>query len=176
MRLHRLIRSATALACVLPAFAAGSAEIDLPARKPGLWELKLIPETAGAAPQMTMQLCLDAATDKDIMAAGMAMSGTACTTKRSQSGSAIQIDADCHFGDRHTVSQTTISGDFQASYTLKVVSDSQGGNPALAKHSVVTQQATWLGACTPGLLPGEMMMPGGRKVNVLGTLNKKPGG
>ncbi|CAN5208973.1 DUF3617 family protein [soil metagenome] len=175
MRLHRLLRTATALVIVFPAFAAASAEIELPARKPGLWELKMIPETAGAAPQITMQLCLDAATDKDIMAAGLAMSGNACTTKRSQSGGSIQFDADCNFGDRHTVSQTTISGDFQASYTLKIVSDSQGGNPALPKHSVVTQQATWLGACTPGLLPGEMMMPGGRKVNVLGTL-KKPGG
>jgi hypothetical protein len=175
MTLHRLLRSATALAFALPAFAAASAEIDLPARKPGLWELKMMPETAGAAPQMTMQLCLDAATDKDIMAAGLAMAGTACTAKRSESGGAIHIDADCNFGDRHTVSQTTMSGDFQASYTLKVVSDSTGGNPALPKHSVVTQQATWLGACTPGLLPGEMVMPGGRKMNVLGTL-KKPGG
>jgi hypothetical protein len=104
------------------------------------------------------------------------MSGDLCPQiTKSQSGDVITIDATCDIAGRHTVSHTTISGDFQSAYTLKVVSDSQGGSPMLPPHSVVTQQARWLGACTAGMQPGEMTIPGGRKVNVLNAL-KKPGG
>lgn len=166
-----------AMTCVLSLAAsmASAAGFDFPSRKPGLWELKLVPETAGAAPQITMQLCLDAASDHDIMAAGLSLSTNSCSVTRSQSAGAIQFDATCDIGGRHTVSHSTITGDFQSSYTLKVVSDSEGGSPVLPRHSVMTQEAKWLGACTPGLVPGDMVMPGGRKINVLSTL-KKPGG
>jgi hypothetical protein len=177
MTAHAIVlHGAAALALFALSALASAAELDLPSRKAGLWELKMIPETAGAAPQVTMQLCLDAASDRDIMQAGLAMSGTSCSKiDRSQSGDTIVIDATCDIAGRHTVSHTTISGDFQSAYTLKVVSDSEGGSPALPKHTVITQQAKWVGACAAGMAPGDMMMPGGHKVNVLGVL-KKPGG
>jgi hypothetical protein len=166
-------RAALGCAVLLLAAAANAAETDFPARKPGLWELKMVPETAKAAPQITMQLCVDAASDHAIMTAGLAMGGS-CTVNRSQSGAALQFDATCDRDGRHTVSHTTITGDFQSAYQLKVVSDSEGGNPALPKHSAITQEAKWLGACPAGMNPGDMVMPGGHKMNVLNAL--KAGG
>ena len=47
----------------LPAFGATADE--LPMRKPGLWEMKMV-RTGGAMPEMTMQHCTDQATDKDM--------------------------------------------------------------------------------------------------------------
>ena len=67
-----------------------------------------------------------------------------------------------------------ISGDFQSHYQIDVVTDSEGGNPALPKHSEVQQQATWVGACPADMKPGDMLLPGGRKVNLLTMA--KPGG
>jgi hypothetical protein len=170
------IRIAVGLGALLLAASAQAAEIDVPARKPGLWELKMIPETAGgAAPQIVMQLCIDAASDHALMSAGLSLTGATCTVQKSQSGETLQFDAICDRAGRHTVSHTSVTGDFQSSYEVKAVSDSEGGDPALPKHVAMTQQAKWLGACPAGLAPGDMLMPGGRKINVLNAL-KKPGG
>src|SRR6516164_9986633 len=38
---------------------------DLPLRKPGLWEMKIVKEGSGL-PDLTMQHCTDASTDKDM--------------------------------------------------------------------------------------------------------------
>jgi Protein of unknown function (DUF3617) len=149
--------------------------LDLPARKPGEWEIKIVPKTQGAAPQMTTQLCLDAASDTAIMARGLAMSA-GCTTQQSRDGSGnIVVDATCDLGGRKSKTHTVISGDFQSHYTIDIVSDSEGGNPALPKHVEMTQEASWKGACPAGMQPGDMMMPGGHKVNLLSAM-PKPGG
>ena len=82
--------------------AAEAAGIDLPARKPGQWEIKMTPKTAGAAPTMTTQLCLDAASDKALMQQGLAMS-PGCTTQQSRDGSGNMVfDATCDIGGRKT--------------------------------------------------------------------------
>ena len=51
------------LLSALPAFSAAADE--LPIRKPGLWEMKMV-RTGGPMPEMTMQHCTDATTDKDM--------------------------------------------------------------------------------------------------------------
>lgn len=155
-------------------FAAQAAGIDLPARKPGQWEIKMTPKTAGAAPTMTTELCLDAASDKAIMAKGLAMS-SGCTTQQSRDGSGnLVFDSACTIGGRKTQAHAVINGDFQSHYTIDIVTDSQGGNPALPRHAEVMQEATWTGACRQGMQPGDMMLPGGRKINLLGMM--KPQG
>ena len=50
-----------ALLCPIP--SAVSQGIELPARKPGQWEIKMVPETPGAMPDMTIVACIDAAVD-----------------------------------------------------------------------------------------------------------------
>ena len=169
MQMARIMLAGAAVALASATIAA-AATIDLPARKPGQWEIKMAPKTAGAAPLMTTQLCLDAASDKAMMAQDLAMS-TGCTTQQSRDGSGnLVLDATCSMGGRQIKSHSVISGDFQSHYTIDIVSDSQGGNPALPKHSEMTQQAKWLGACQQGMKPGDMMLPGGRIMNVLGMM------
>ncbi len=167
-----LAAAAAVIACTT--IAVEAAGIDLPARKPGQWEIKMAPKTGGAAPTMTTQLCLDAASDKALLERGMAMS-PGCTMQQSHDASGnVVIDATCDIGGRKTKSHSVISGDFQSHYAIDIVSDSEGGNPALPKHAEITQDATWVGACQAGMQPGDMMMPGGRKVNLLSLA--KPNG
>lgn len=174
MKMTWTILAAAAAALAFASITAGAAGIDVPARKPGLWEIKMTPKTVGAAPTMTTQLCLDAASDKAIMAQGLAMS-PGCTSQQSRDASGnLVIDATCDIGGHKIKSHSVVSGDFQSHYAIDIVSDSEGGNPALPKHSEMGQQATWLGACQAGMQPGDMLLPGGRKINLL-TMAKPRG-
>src|SRR5437667_2112577 len=51
------------LPALLP--AADALAVELPVRKAGLWEMKMV-RTGGSIPDMTMQHCTDATTDKQM--------------------------------------------------------------------------------------------------------------
>ena len=95
------------------------------------------------------------------------MSPTCAMQQSRDSSGNMVFDATCDIGGRKTKTHGVISGDFQSHYTLDIVTDSEGGNPALPKHSEMTQEATWIGACPAGMKPGDMVMPGGRTINLL---------
>lgn len=172
MRLAPIALSLLTVSIALPAIAD---TFDIPARKPGQWKIEIKPETAGAAPNITMQVCLDAAADKALMQTGMTMAGGQCQTlSQSKNGDQTIIDSACDIGGMKTKSHIVIEGDFQSSYSMHITSDMEGGPPKLPKHSVMTQNATWMGECSGGMAPGDMLMPGGMKVNALKAM--KPGG
>ena len=161
-----------ALGLVLPG-AAAAAEIDFPARKTGQWQIELAPD---AGPAMTMQVCLDAATDKQMMQAGMSISKNMCSTlNMSQNGSTIVIDATCKLGAMKTTSHTVMTGDFQSAYDVTISSAIEGGPPSMPANSTITQHARWMGDCANGLAPGDMLMPGGTKINVRQMMNMMGG-
>lgn len=166
------------LACLTAAsFAAplSAAEFEFPARKPGQWTIEM--NTGDGAPTMAMQVCLDAATDARMMAAGMSLSDEMCPeTSIRNEGGAIVIDATCTMGEMQTTSHSVMSGDFQSAYTVEITSDITGGPPGMPTHSVITQSATWTGECSGGLAPGDMLMPGGMKVNIEQMMQMMGGG
>src|SRR5262245_8017387 len=93
-------RCLTALALVV-AFAGPAAAIDLPARKPGLWEVKMTLEEA-KAPGPVMQQCVDAATDK-LLHQKFSVGQESCSKHDvSRSGSTIVVDSSCKFGNMAT--------------------------------------------------------------------------
>ena len=164
MRLLPLIAIATA--CALPAQA-----LDLPARKAGLWEMKMTFEGRNL-PSQTSQHCIDAATDKQMNSVGGSTTRENCSKQDVQRvGATIVVDSVCKLGDATTTSHAVVSGDFNSAYTVKVTSKREGGRalPGLPADgaSNMTIEAKWLGACAAGQKPGDMIMPGGRKVNVL---------
>ena len=64
---------------------------------------------------MTTRMCIDAATDREMMEFGLKMSRGSCKrfdTRRA--GATWVIDAECAFGPVKSVTKTTISGDFQS--------------------------------------------------------------
>jgi hypothetical protein len=155
------------------AFAPGAAsaqEIDFPTRKAGMWEIQSVSEQGGA-PNMTIKACVDEASDKMMMQAGLNMSKSMCPEQTMmQDGDSIVIDASCNFGGMKSTSHTVMTGDFQSSYQVVTTSEIAGmpsvpGMPA--GPTKMTQTAAWVGAdCTDGLKPGDMLMPGGMKMNV----------
>jgi hypothetical protein len=56
------------------------------------------------------------------------------------------------------------TGDFNSAYTVKTTAKSTGGN--LPPDMVTTIQAKWISACKADQKPGDIVMPGGMKMNI----------
>jgi Protein of unknown function (DUF3617) len=164
--LRPLAFAALGLIAAAPAFA-----LDMPARKPGLWEIKMNFE---CIPGQTIQQCIDAETDQ-IMQSSASNIGSQNCSKRDivKSGNTMTIDSVCSVAGRNATSHAVVTGSFDSAYTMTVASKSDVG-PGIN----MTVAAKWLGPCQADQKPGDMIMPGGIKMNLrdLGNRIGVPGG
>jgi hypothetical protein len=174
-RLPAILISAAIGFPIAPAFAQNA---ELPARKSGQWEIKMIPDTPGAAPEMSIEACVDAASDQEMMRAGLSMAEGMCSHQEiRQEGATYVIDSTCNIGPMKTESHIVISGDFQSAYKVNVTTVTTGAMAPMAGTNEMVQEARWVGPqCTDGMVPGDMLMPGGRKVNVNEMMKTMGGG
>lgn len=145
------------------ALSAGSASADdLPVRKAGLWEMKLV--TSGSpVPEMTMQHCTNETVDKEMSNNVSPMAKQICAKQEiKKTATGYVSDSECSVAGVSTTSHAEITGDFNSAYTVKTTSHAQGGVAGTAgRDSTTTLQAKWLGACKPDQKPGDIVMPGG---------------
>ena len=149
-----------------PAFA-----LDMPPRKPGLWELKMDFE-GRKMPPTTMRQCTDAASDK-IMNSNFGGPVQAACSKQdiTKTATGMTVDSVCEFGAGTTTTHAVITGNFDSAYTVDVQSKRVGGTPVPGMpadgSSHMTISATWLGPCAAGQKPGDVMMANGMTMNML---------
>jgi len=154
--------SAVGLLALLPVSAVA---VELPVRKAGLWEMKVL--SGGSVPEMTMQQCTDETTDKDMSTAMSPMAKEMCSKQDIQKTAAGYVtDSVCGIAGMTIKSKAEITGDFNAAYTVKSTSHSEGGPAGAARDSTTTIEAKWLGACKADQKAGDIMMPGGMKMNI----------
>ena len=165
---------------VLIAAATPALAQDLPTRKPGLWEMKMVFEGRNL-PAQQMRQCTDQATDKLMHANFGGMAQDICPDKNIQrSGNTITVDATCKFGGgaMTTISHSVITGSFDSGYTVKVTSKKMGGPPIPGAgpdgETRMTIEAKYLGACEAGQKPGDIIMSNGMTMNVK-DMPKVPG-
>jgi hypothetical protein len=148
----------------LPPPDAHAAEIPL--RKAGLWEMKVI-KTGSPLPAMTMQHCTDETTDKQMSTAFSPMTKEICSKNDvQQTATGYATDSVCSVAGISMTSHSDITGDFNSAYTVKSTSHSEGGPAVLPRDSTTTIEAKWLGACKGDQKPGDIVMPGGFKLNI----------
>jgi hypothetical protein len=165
--------SASAPAAAAPAApTSGSISLEsLPHRRPGLWRQTMVMEGMPQGMPET-QLCIDAPSEAKMSLMGQQMSHEHCETpqfSRNLDGS-ITFSSTCDFGGAagKTVSHGTISGDFNSSYTTVIDSTHSGGaGPEGNRANKMTITSTRIGECQPGQKGGDMIMPGGRTMNLL---------
>ena len=156
--------SALGLLALLPVGTAGA--VELPVRKAGLWEMKMV-RTAGSVPDMTMQHCTDATTDKQ-MSTSFSPGRETCSKQDIQKTATGYVsDSICSVAGMTITSHAEITGDFNSAYTVKSTSHSQGGPANVTRDSTTTVEAKWVGACKADQKPGDIVMPGGMKMNIL---------
>ena len=163
-RQHLSYATALGLFALLP--TSGAQAVELPLRKAGLWEMKMV-RTGGAVPDMTMQHCTDATTDKQ-MSTSFSPGKETCSRQEIQKTAAGYVsDSVCSVAGMTITSHAEITGDFNSAYTVKSTSHSQGGPANVTRDSTTTIEAKWLGACKADQKPGDIVMPGGMKMNIL---------
>jgi hypothetical protein len=152
------------LLTLLPALDARA--VEMPARKAGLWEMKVV-RTGSPIPEMTMQHCTDAATDKEMGATFGPQSKDVCSRQDIQKTATGYVsDSVCAVAGMSITSHAEITGDFNSAYTVKSTSHSERGPSGAPRDSTTTVEAKWLGACKADQKPGDIVMPGGRTMNV----------
>ena len=167
--MNRLATIVLAVAVLTAPLALAAQTLDLPPRKAGLWEITTVFEKPKGMPQLAAQMCLDAATDREMMDYALRLTGGSCkslTGKRQ--GQTYVIDADCKFGPTTNKTKTVITGDFSSAYTVRTEGTMEGGPGSEKGHqpTLMTQTAKWKGADCPGMKPGDISMFGGIKLNV----------
>lgn len=162
------IASASVIAfALLPSTATAQ---DVPKRKSGLWEIKMDNSAAkgasGAAATpgaglRTMSQCVDAAKDDMARQSAQQMDkDNKCTQgKISQSGGRITFDSSCDFDGTKMTSHSVITGDFQSSYKMEIKSNFNPPMMGMA-DSTTTMEAKYMGACKPGMRPGDVQVMG----------------
>lgn len=144
-----------AVLCAPPAFAA-----ELPTRKPGLWEVKMISDNRAA---LVVQQCVDEATDQMLLQSAGPISVAACTKRDVQKSSdAFTVDSTCTVGGKPATAHAVISGSLDSLYTMNVTTKGEDVQAGLS----MTLTGQWAGPCPSGQKPGDVIMPGGVKVNI----------
>ena len=158
-------------AFLLILLAAGSQAFaeDYPSRRAGHWELTLSLEDGSAAPQVIQQ-CVDAESDQLLHTfGGLTIAGTTCSSTQRKDGANLHVDTVCKVDEKITATlQTVFAGDFNANYTVRATTKVEG-EPAATKTPPRTMliAAKWLGACKPDQKPGDLVLPDGKRMNVI---------
>jgi hypothetical protein len=114
-----------------------------------------------------MQHCTDETTDKAMSSSFSPASREMCSKQDIQKTAAGYVtDSVCTVAGVTMTTHSEIVGDFNSAYTVKATSRSQGGSAAAPRDSTTAIEAKWLGACKADQKPGDIMMPGGVKMNI----------
>ncbi len=154
-------------ACLLAALPALDARaVELPVRKAGLWEMKVL-RTGSPVPDMTMQHCTDETTDKEMSTGLTPIAKDVCSKQDIQkTATGYVTDSVCAVAGMSITSHSEIIGDFNSAYTVKSTSHSEHGPAGVPRDSTTVIEAKWLGACKADQKPGDIVMPGGIKMNI----------
>jgi hypothetical protein len=158
--------------CLVALAASSATAADMPARKPGLWEVKMNFENS-KIPGQSVQQCIDAATD-GMMQASASNLGSQCAKRDIvKSGDTMTIDSVCTVAGKTATSHAVVTGSFDSAYTMTVASKSDVG-PGIN----MTIAAKWLGPCQGDQKPGDLIMSNGIKMNLRDMANRIgiPGG
>ena len=170
-RAFRLAISALPLMALAGA-PASAASVEMPIRKAGLWDIHMTHE-GGRLPDMTIQQCTSEAVDREFTSEFAPAAKQTCSkTDIQKTTTGYVSDSVCAAGGATVTSHAETFGDFNSAYTVRVTSHSEGSR--LGTHdSKMTLTAKWAGACKEGQKPGDVVMPGGLKMNLRDTERMK---
>lgn len=146
--------------------AGAAAPASLPERRPGLWEQKV---TSQGRAQVS-RICLDKAVEQRFTLWGQHASRQACsrTALTPHAGGGWDFASSCDLGGGATSrTKGTVTGDFAKAYRLTAQSTISGAAADMNGAHEMTLEANWQGPCPAGMRPGDMLLPGGMKINMM---------
>jgi hypothetical protein len=150
--------------------SASSAE-ELPIRRPGLWELKIV-KSDWAIPAVTLQQCTSEATDREIFSGFSLLARWTCSRWDVQkSASGYVVASVCSVPGLSVTSRAEVEGEFGSAYRIVVTSHREGGPPKMPCETVSIREDKWIGDCKSGQRPGDVFGSFGLIVNELDIEN-----
>lgn len=146
---------------------------DLPLRKAGLWDVKTESDEGAGPRQQRLTMCIGEELERSSVISSGIENRANCSqyAVKKLAGSTI-VDATCAYDQRQVTNHTELSGDFETSFAVKVVSTtagkaprSQGGQP-INVHRTILQEGKYLGESCGDLNAGEAKTADGAKVTV----------
>lgn len=166
---RRLTATALLVLLMLPPLVPSHAQdANFPPRRPGLWEVVTVTQKPEKVPKINARMCIDAATDREMMDFGLRMSKDTCARYEMRGkGSNWTVEAECTIGPVKTASRTRVSGDFQARVTMQIEGTTTGMPGTSGPQPMqMSQDSRWISADCPGMKVGDIMLDGGTKINV----------
>ena len=157
---------ALGLGAGLLALSSAALAEDLPIRKAGLWEMKVV-KAGSSVPEMTMQHCTDQRTDKEMNNSVSPLAKQICSRQDvRKTATGFVSDSVCSVAGVSMTTHAEIVGDFNSRYTVTSTTHSDKGVTGKPLDATTRIEAKWMGDCKPGQKPGDIVMPGGLKFNV----------
>jgi len=147
--------------------APAAAPASMPARTPGLWEQKV----SSRGMTQVSRICLDKAVEQRFTVWGQHAGQGACSRTRlaPRAGGGWEFASSCDMGENgRTETRGQVSGDFAKAYKVSAESTIAGARaPQMNGTRAMTLEASWQGPCPAGMAPGDMLLPGGLKINMM---------
>ena len=141
--------SISLLPLLLLSAAPALAEVQLPLRKAGLWDIKVDHE-GGRMPAVMVPQCTS---DREFMSDFAPSAKLNCSKADIQkAATGYVVDSVCTMAGTTLTSHAETSGDFNSAYTVNVTSHIKGGELG-SQDSKVTIAAKWAGPCKEGQKP-----------------------
>lgn len=153
-----MIRVVLTLAAPLFVLAPAAHAEDIPARKPGLWEITM---NVGEATPRVVRYCIDAATDAAMRDMGQATTDSICRRHDvHRDGATLTNDSVCRIGSSEVTSHSVTTFTADTSYILVMKSHYDPPTKAGLADTTTTQNAKWVGPCGADMKPGDMIVQG----------------
>jgi hypothetical protein len=141
------------------------------AQKPGLWEMTT--SVPGMPTGIVSKLCMDKGLSERMVEVGMKGAGDAqCTQSNiSKTGSTVDVDSVCNMSGRKITSHIhmEVVSDSEYHQTIASAMEPPMGGDGKSTTTVVGKR---LGDCPADMKGGDMIVPGGVKINMYDALNK----
>ena len=139
----------------------------LPARTPGLWQTTVTEEGSEDTPQ-SLQICIDAQTDKHLGVLGTDLSGDTCKRTVSKTADGWGVLAECDMGTGGVNEFSgSITGDYASDYSMKLRLQTTGASlPQMNRVTNYTVVSKRTGECAADQQPGDVVVNDGIKINL----------
>lgn len=140
-------------------------------RKPGLWSVSLWDDTRSVMRAVKVRQCTDLRTEPEVLLSILPAQENCTALDVLSDGEKMIIRTRCKTHDMDVSGEMTLTGDLQSAYQGEAMVSFKRGFASSVPGRKQFFKAQWLGPCPVGMIPGEMLLSNGIKVNVL---NKPP--
>jgi len=166
VKTRKLRRAAiAAFALVATAFPPGARAADeMPPRKPGLWETSTTVDGRQVGGGK-MRQCIDAAVEGTLRDFGRESEKDCTLREMKRDGDTMTLRSVCKMGESTASTTGKFTGNLSENYRgdLEIKYEPPFAGKSDAKMTI---EAKWLGPCEEGQKPGDMILPGGMKMNM----------